>query len=176
MKLILFLSNLMVPAVIFFIVFYGVLKKIPVFDVFTRGVEKGFKTVLHIAPALIGLMMAVSVLRASGILAYITDFLKPLESILHFPTELIPMIFIRLFSSSAATGFLLDLFKEMGPDSLAGIMASIIMSCTEAAFYTMSIYYLSVHIKKTRWTLPGALFASLAGVIASVVLANMMFG
>lgn len=175
MKFILFLSDLMVPAIIFSIVFYGILKKIPVFDVFTRGVEKGFKTVFHIAPSLIGLMVAVAALRSCGVLEYVTNFFEPFEKFLHFPSELIPMVFIRLFSTSAATGFLLDLLKEMGPDSLTGIMASIIMSCTEAAFYTMSIYYLSVHIKKTRWTLPGALFASLAGVIASVLLTNWIF-
>ena len=175
MRLILFLSDLMVPAVIFAIVFYGLLKKIPVFDVFTRGVEKGFQTVLHIAPTLIGLMMAVGALRASGILEYITKLLEPVGNAFHFPAELVPMAFIRLFSSSAAISFLLDLYKEVGPDSLTGIMASIMMSCTEAAFYTMSIYYLAVRVKKTRWTLPGALFASLAGIIASIILANAMF-
>lgn len=175
MKFILFLSDLMVPAVIFSIVFYGLLKKIPVFDAFTRGVEKGFQTVLHVAPTLIGLMMAVAALRASGVLEYLTTLLKPMEAILPFPMELVPMIFIRLFSSSAATSFLLDLFKELGPDSPTGLMASIIMSCTEAAFYTMSIYYLSIHIKKTRWTLPGALFASFAGVVASVILTYLIF-
>lgn len=175
MKFLLFLSNLMVPAVMFSIVFYGLLKKIPVFDVFIRGVEKGFRTVFHIAPTLIGLMIAVAALRASGVLEYMIALLKPLENLFHFPMELIPMIFIRLFSSSAATGFLLDIFKELGPDSPVGLMASIIMSCTEAAFYTMSIYYMSIHVKKTRWTLPGALLASFAGVIASAVLTYLVF-
>ncbi|MDO4554204.1 MAG: spore maturation protein [Lachnospiraceae bacterium] len=174
MELVLFLSNLMVPAVIFSIVFYGILKKIPVFDVFTKGVEKGFRTVLHIAPTLIGLMVAVSTLRSSGVLESITSFLKPFGRRLHFPAELIPMALIRLFSSSAATGFLLDIYKVSGPDSLNGLMASIMMSCTEAAFYTMSIYYLSVRIKKTRWTLPGALFTSFSGIFISILLANMM--
>ena len=175
MKFILFFSDLMIPAIIFSIVFYGLLKKIPVFDVFTSGVEKGFRTVLHIAPTLIGLMMAVAALRASGVLEYLTASLKPLGAVLHFPMELVPMIFIRLFSSSAAISFLLYLFKELGPDSTTGMMASIIMSCTEAAFYTMSIYYLSIDIKKTRWTLPGALLASFAGIISSALLTYVLF-
>ena len=172
MQFLIFLSDFMVPAVIFAIVFYGFLKKIPVFDVFTRGVKKGFSTVFYIAPSLIGLMSAVSALRGSGILDHLEKLLKPLACLLRFPAELIPLTFIRLFSSSAATGFLLDIYKELGPDSVTGLMASILMSCTEAAFYTMSISYQSVHIKKTRWTLPGALFASIAGVIASVILAK----
>ena len=66
-------------------------------------------------------------------------------------------------------GFL-DIFKELGPDSFTGFTASIILSCTEAAFYTMSIYFTSIHIKKTRWTLPGALFSSFTGILASFIL------
>lgn len=175
MKILLFVSDLIIPAVIFSIVFYGLLKKVPVFDVFIRGVLKGFRTVLQIAPTLIGLIVAVSALRASGFLTWLTHFLKSVFHGTFFPAELIPMIFVRLFSSSAATTFLLDLFREYGPDSFIGIMASIIMSCTEAAFYTMSIYFLSIGIKKTRWTLPGALFASFVGILVSIFLTNLLF-
>jgi spore maturation protein B len=175
MKCLLFFSDLIIPVLIFSIVLYGLLKKVPVFDVFTRGVEKGFRTVFQIAPTLIGLMVAVAALRGSGLLDFLISFFKPLGKLLHFPTELLPLIFIRLFSSSAATSFLLDIFKEMGPDSTTGRMASILLSCTEAAFYTMSVYYVSIHIKKTRWTLPGALFASFAGIIASILLTYFLF-
>ena len=75
-----------------------------------------------------------------------------------------------MFSSSAATGILLDLFKEYGTDSRIGLIASVMMSCTETIFYTMSVYFLSAKVKKTRFTLPGALLATLAGIIASVYL------
>lgn len=174
MKFLLFLSDLMIPAVIFFIILHGISKKLPVFDLFTQGTERGFRTVLHTAPTLIGLMTAVSAFRASGFLDFIETIFLPLESLLHFPAKLVPLTFVRLFSTSAATGFLLDIFKEMGPDSLAGLTGSLLMSCTEAAFYTMSIYYTSVHIKKTRWTLPGALLASLAGIVTSALLARCL--
>lgn len=170
MNFLVFLSDLIIPAVIFFIIFHGIKKRLPVFDLFTKGTERGFLTVLHTAPALIGLFMAVSALRASGILTIIETIFYPLEKYFHFPAKLIPLTFIRLFSTSAATGFLLDIFKEMGPDSFAGLTASFIMSCTEAAFYTMSIYFASVHIKRTRWTLPGALLATFAGVFTSIIL------
>ena len=140
MNILFFVSDLIIPAVIFSIVFYGLLKKVPVFDVFIRGVLKGFRTVLQIAPTLIGLIVAVSALRASGFLTWLTHFLKSVFHGTFFPAELIPMIFIRLFSSSAATTFLLDLFREYGPDSFIGIMASIILSCTEAAFYTACVW------------------------------------
>lgn len=170
MKFLLFFSDFIIPFVIFLIILSGVFKKLPVFQLFTEGTERGFRTVLKTAPALIGLMSAVSALRASGILSFLESLFLPLEKMFAFPARLVPLIFIRLFSSSAATGFLLDIFKEMGPDSFTGYAASIIMSCTEAAFYTMSIYFASVHIKKTRWTLPGALLSSLAGIMASLIL------
>ena len=81
-----------------------------------------------------------------------------------------------MFSSSAATGLALDIFKEFGPDSLSGRMVSIILSCTETVFYTMSVYFMSVKIKKTRYTLAGALLATLAGVAVSIWLAGLPFG
>ena len=174
MDFLVFLSDLMIPAVIFLIISYGIKKRLPVFDIFTKGTERGFLTVLHTAPTLIGLFMAVSALRASGILTLIETMFTPLEQHFHFPAKLIPLMVIRLFSTSATTGFLLDIFKEMGPDSFAGLTASLLMSCTEAVFYTMSIYFTSVHVKKTRWTLPGALVSSIAGILASIVLSFLL--
>jgi spore maturation protein B len=121
------------------------------------------------APTLIGLMSAVSALRASGILNLLEKIFLPFEKIICLPSRLVPLVFVRLFSTSAATGFLLDIFREYGPDSLLGFAASIIMSCTEAAFYTMSIYFTSVQITKTRWTFPGAIFACSSGIAASLL-------
>ena len=89
---------------------------------------------------------------------------------LGFPSRLLPMALVKLFSSSAATGLALDIFKQYGPDSQLGMITSIMLSCTETVFYTMSIYFMSVKVKKTRYTLAGALAATLAGVIMSVIL------
>ena len=89
---------------------------------------------------------------------------------LHFPAQLVPVTIIKMFSSSAATGLLLDLYKEFGPDSTLGVMASIMMSSTETIFYTMSVYFLAAHVRKSRYTLTGALLATLAGTIASIFL------
>lgn len=92
--------------------------------------------------------------------------------LLHFPSELVPVTIVKMFSSSAATGLLIDLYKEFGPDSLLGTMASIMMSSTETIFYTMSVYFMAAHVKKSRYTLAGALLATLAGTIASIILAG----
>ena len=85
-----------------------------------------------------------------------------------------PLTLVKMFSSSAATGLLLDIYKEFGTDSYIGRIASISMSCTETIFYTMSVYFMTAKVKKTRYTLVGALLATLGGLAASVVLAGMM--
>ena len=94
--------------------------------------------------------------------------LSPVAEVLHFDAELIPVSIIKLFSSSAATGLVLDIFETYGPDSPIGKTVSILCSSTETVFYTMSVYFIAVKVKKTRWTLAGGLLATLAGIIASV--------
>ncbi|HHT98396.1 MAG TPA: spore maturation protein [Clostridiales bacterium] len=175
MDLILYISNFIMPFVVLFIISYGLYKKVNIYDEFIKGATEGFKVVLNIAPTLIGLMLAVGVLRVSGALDILSSFIMPLTNLLHFPSVLIPSVIIKLFSSSAATGLVLDIFKNYGPDSYEGRLISIIMSSTETIFYTMTVYFMSIGIKKTRYTLIGCLIATLAGVVGSVVITNIVF-
>ena len=113
-------------------------------------------------------MVAVGILRASGFLEFFGKLLGQFTSYIGFPGELVPLAIVRMFSSSAATGIVLDIFKQYGTDSQIGLIASVMMSCTETIFYTMSVYFMAVKVKKTRYTLAGALIATLAGIVASV--------
>lgn len=174
MKLLLYISDMIVPASIFLIVIYGVSEKVKVYDEFVRGAKKGFYTVIKILPTLIGLMVAVGILRASGFLEFLAGLLGNVTDYRGFPSQLVPLTLVRMFSSSAATGLLLDLFKEYGTDSRIGLIASIMLSCTETIFYTMSVYFMAAKVKKTRYTLPGALLATIAGIVASVWLAGIV--
>lgn len=174
MQFLLFLSESIIPLVIFLIVTYGLLNRQNVYQNFLKGAKDGFFTVIDILPTLVGLMTAVGILRASGFFDFLSGILKNLMGPLHFPTELIPVAIVKMFSSSAATGLLLDLFKTHGTDSFIGLCASIMMSCTETIFYTMSIYFMHIHVKKTRFTLAGALFATISGIAASIFLASLM--
>ncbi|MDR2903965.1 MAG: spore maturation protein [Clostridiales bacterium] len=176
MQLLLFLSDLMVPMVFVVIILFGISKKVPLFTEFTNGAKEGFATVLQIMPTLIGLMVAVGILRASGALDILSGWLAPLTDLVGFPKEALPITFMRLVSSSASTGLLLDVFKNFGPDSFIGRFVSVMMSCTETIFYTMSVYFLSVKITKTKYTLAGALIANFAGVIASIYITAWVFG
>lgn len=129
---------------------------------------------VQIMPTLVGLMVAVGVLRASGFLSFVGRLFEGVTDHIGFPSELVPLVFIKMFSSSAATGLVLDIFKTHGPDSYIGMITSIMMSCTETIFYTMSVYFLAAKVTKTKYTLAGALISTIAGIVASVVLAGMM--
>ena len=173
-RFLLFLSDLIVPFLIFFVVAQGIAARRPVYDDFVKGAKDGIRTVVQIMPTLTGLMAAVGVLRASGFLDFLSQVLAPLTERLHFPSELLPLAVVRMFSSSAATGLALDIFREYGTDSFLGLAASILMGCTETIFYTMSIYFVSAKERKTRYTLPGALLATAAGAAASIFHAGRM--
>ncbi len=170
------LSDIIIPMLIFFIVGYGMVSHVKVYETFLKGAKDGLRIAVEILPTLIGLLVAVGVLRASGFFELLGVVLEPVTTALKLPVQLIPLLVVKMFSSSAATGLVLDIFKSCGPDSYAGMLTSILMSCTETIFYTMSVYFLAAKVTKTGYTLKGALLATLAGTVASVILAGMMIG
>lgn len=176
MNLLLTISDFIIPVTMLFIVVFGSLQKVNIYEVFLEGARDGLKTVVEILPTLIGLIVAVEIMRAGGLLALLTELLRPLAQRIGFPVELAPLSLVRLISSSAATGLLTDLFANYGPDSFLGRAASVMMSCTETVFYTMSLYFLSIGIRKTRYTLPCTLLANFVGIYAAVWLTRVVFG
>lgn len=174
MNFLLFLSETVIPVLIFWIVAYGLVNRRPVYEDFIEGAKDGFTTVFGILPTLIGLMIAVGVLRASGFLEMLGGLLLALIPKQIFPSELLPLSLVKMFSSSAATGLLLDIFKEHGPDSFLGRTAAVMMSSTETVFYTLSVYFMSVNIKKSRYTVAGALVCTIAGLFASIFFVKFM--
>lgn len=175
MRFLIYISDYIIPFIFFYIIGMGLLMKQNVYDDFISGAKDGFKVVIDILPTLIGLMVAIGILRASGALDSLAGFLRPVTDILHFPSEVVPLVIIKMFSSSAATSLLLDIFKEHGPDSYLGRLSSIIMSSTETIFYTLAVYFMAAGVKKTRYTLAGCLLATFTGVAASVIITNLVF-
>ena len=160
--------------ILFWIIGYGLVSGVKVYETFLKGAKEGLRVVTGILPTLIGLMTAVGILRASGFFDLLGRLLSPVTRAVGLPAQLIPLLIVKMFSSSAATGLVLDIFKTCGPDSYAGLLTSILMSCTETIFYTMSVYFLAAKVTKTRYSLPGALLATLAGTVASIFLATNM--
>lgn len=173
-QFLLYLSNFMIPIVIFYIVGYGLCSHTDIFGAFVKGAQDGFKVVLKVLPTLIGLMMAIGILRASGLLEMLSDWIAPTAEKADFPAVLVPLSLIKMVSSSAATGLLLDIYKKFGTDSHEGFLASVLMCCSETIFYTISVYFIATGDKKhapvtkMNWTLTGALIATFAGMAASV--------
>ncbi|MCL2198685.1 MAG: spore maturation protein [Defluviitaleaceae bacterium] len=175
MNWILFLSDMIIPVTFAGILMYALSKHVPVYDNFIVGAKEGFFTVFKIAPTIVGLMVAVGMLRASGAFDILSGLISPVTDYTGFPSEAVPLTLMRLVSSSASTGLLLDLFERYGADSFLGRFVSVMMSSTETVFYTMSIYFMSIKITKTRFTLAGALLANFAGVMLSLWITGLLY-
>ena len=177
MEVLYYISDCMIPFVILYLVGYGMCKKVDIFDSFIEGAKDGFLTVYKILPTLIGLMIGVGILRQSGFMEWLLDCiaqgLGQITAEIGFPAELFPVTIVKMFSSSAATGLLLDIYKTYGTDSYLGTLASVLMSCSETIFYTMSVYFMTARVTKTRYTLTGALVATFAGAAMAVLLVGM---
>lgn len=178
------ISNMIIPLIVFYIVGCGVIKKQNVYEDFVDGAKDGIHVVIDILPTLIGLMLGVAVLRESGFLEFVTDCLAQIfenaqagdANVINesskIPFELVPIAIVKLFSSSAATGLLLDIYRNFGTDSYIGMVASVMMSSTETVFYTLSVYMIAAKVNKSRWVIPGAMLCTIAGIIASIMLSK----
>ncbi len=176
MEVLSYISVAIIPLIILLTLSYGFYKKIDVLEVFKEGVVEGAHTVVSLMPTILGLFLAVSVFSSSGALGVLARIFGVLVEPLGYPKELVPLTLMRLVSSAASTSLLFDVFKNFGTDSYNGRLASVMMSCTETVFYTMSIYLVTAKITKSRYVLPGALISNLAGVVASVYIVNLIWG
>ncbi|MGN0165004.1 MAG: nucleoside recognition domain-containing protein [Lachnospiraceae bacterium] len=168
------LSNYMIPLILFLIAGAAFTCGKNGYDVFTEGAKDGLKVCVGLIPTLIGLLVAVGILRNSGALDGLANVMEPVAEFIHFPKELVPLAIIKMFSSSAATSLLLDIYKEFGTDSYNGLLGSLMLSSTETIMYMMSMYYMSAKVKHTRYTLPGALLVTISGIGISTFLVNLI--
>ena len=167
--------ELIMPLFAAAVVIFGLIKKVNVFDEFTEGAREGFVTLYTIAPSILGLVFAVSLLKTGGAVDVICDFLKPVADILGFPNELVPMALLRPVSGSGSTALLIQSFKDCGPDSFAGRVASVLAGSSETTFYATAMYYGCIGIKKIRHTLIAAIAADLTAAAMSVITVNIFF-
>lgn len=174
MSLINYLSTIAVPMVILIIVTYGIAEKNKVYDTFLEGAREGLQVVMNIFPTLIGIFLAVSALRSSGIIDLIINIIKPVIQFLKIPAEIMPLALLRPISGSASMAVATDIISKYGVDSTIGLIASTIMGSTETTFYTIALYTSAVGIKKIRFVLAAALIADITGMLVSVVICRFM--
>ncbi len=174
MNIINYVSSLAIPMVILLVVIYGVKQKNKVYDSFVEGVKEGINIVINIFPTLVGLFIAIGLLRTSGIIELVSKILQPILNLVKIPMEIMPLALLRPISGSASMAVATDIMKTYGVDSLIGIIASTIMGSTETTLYTIAIYTSAVGIKKIRYVLIAALTADIVGMIVSTVICNIM--
>jgi spore maturation protein B len=174
MNIINYLSSSAIPVVILIIIVYGLIEKNKVYDTFIQGAKEGIKIVYNIFPTLIGIFLAVGVLRSSGILDLIIKFISPVTLLFNIPSEIMPLALIRPISGSASMAVATDIMNNFGVDSKIGLIASTIMGSTETTLYTIAIYTSCVGIKKIRFVLASALIADVVGMLISVVIWNFL--
>lgn len=170
-----YISMLFVPAFIVCIVIHGLINKTPVYEAFVEGAAEGVKMSIKIIPYVVAFVFAVSMLNAAGGFEYLAKFLSPVLSVLNIPPELLPLAITRPFSGNASFGILANILNTYGADSMVGRMASTLMGSSETLFYTIAIYFGNVGITKTRYIVPAALIAEVAGLIATVVICSIVF-
>lgn len=174
MNIVNFLSAGAIPTIIVTVILYGLKEKQKVFDIFLDGAKEGMEIVIGLFPTLLGIFLAIGLLRNSGILDFIISIISPITNLLKVPSQILPLAMLRPISGSASMGIAVDIMEKYGVDSLIGKITSTIMGSTETTFYTIAIYTASVKVKKIRFVLVAALLADLAGMITSVIICQLM--
>ncbi|HEU4679003.1 MAG TPA: nucleoside recognition domain-containing protein [Terrimicrobiaceae bacterium] len=170
------ISLLAIPFILTMFPLYAAARRVPVYEEFVEGAKEGFQVAIRIIPFLVAILAAIGMFRAAGGIDLLARLLSPIFEPLHFPPELLPLVLMRPLSGSGANGIFAELVKAHGPDSLIARMGATVMGSTETTFYVIAVYFGSVAIRRTRHAVAAGLIADLAGVIASVLICNLVFG
>lgn len=168
------ISVFSVPVMIVGIIVFGLFKRINVYDSFVAGAKTGLENMVQIVAPLVGLVVGIYMFRSSGAMQLVAKVLKPITDFVGMPADVLPLALLRPVSGSGSMAIVNDIFKNFGPDSLAGKIASVMMGSTETTFYTVAVYFGAVGIKNLRHTLKSALIADVAGMILSVWAVRML--
>ncbi|GAA0347065.1 spore maturation protein SpmB [Bacillus carboniphilus] len=169
------LSLWLIPLIIGGILIYGTLKRVPTYESFVEGGKDGIQIAFSIIPYLVGMLVAITVFRASGALEYFMGLIEPILRFVGVPAEIVPLAIIRPISGTAALGMTSDLIATYGPDSFIGRLASTLQGSTDTTFYVLTVYFGAVGIKKMGDALKVGLLADLVGIIASIVIVTLLF-
>lgn len=168
------ISDLMIPAVIGFVAVYGLTKRCRIFEAFVEGAGEGLRVVARIAPSMLGIMLAMGMLRSSGALELLTELLSPVLALLGIPKQVTPLVLLRPISGSGSLSVFKGIIDAEGPDSFAGRVASVMQGSTETTFYTIALYYGVTRVKQQRHTLAAAAAGDWAGFVMSALTVTML--
>lgn len=169
-------SQWVIPLVILFIGGIGYLRGVKVYESFVEGAKEGFNIAIMIIPYLVAILFAVALFDTGGAMKLLAFILQPITNLLGMPPAILPLAIIRPLTGAGARGVMLNIFDEYGPDSIEGLIASVLQGSTETTFYVLAVYLGSVGIRRTRYAVPACLTGDIVGIIASVIICNLWFG
>lgn len=169
------ISKVILPIFIFGIIFYGLKKKINIYDSFLEGAKEGLVTTFSIFPAVIAMIFAINIFLDSGVLNFIASFFTSFLKAFNIEFEILPMALLRPISGNASLAIMNEIFMKFGPDSFTGRLASVLQGCTDTTVYVIALYFGTVKITKIKHALSVGLFADLVGIIMAFILTNLFF-
>jgi len=169
------ISKIILPIFILIIIFYGVKKNINIYDTFLDGAKEGLITTFNIFPAIMAMIFAINIFLDSNVLEFILKLIRPLLGTITLPIEIIPMAILRPVSGTASLAIMNDIFKNFGPDSFVGRLASILQGCTDTTIYVIALYFGTIKVTKIKHALWVGLFADLVGIIMAFIITNLFF-
>ncbi len=169
------LSICILPSIVFVVLIWAMVKKVPAYEVFTEGAKEGFKTAVRIIPYIVAIMVAVGMLRASGFIDILGNLLKTPLEYLKIPVDVLPLMVTRSLSGGATIGMFSDIVSNTGADSFASKLGAVIVGSSETTFYVLAVYFGAVGIKKFRHAVITGVLADIIGVILAVIVCRIMF-
>ncbi|MBU6136405.1 MULTISPECIES: spore maturation protein [Clostridium] len=169
-----YLTKSIIPIIVIIIITYGMFKGRKVYEWFIEGAKDGLKVCLNIFPYLLAMIIAVNIFREAKLLDILNNMIAPIGGLIGLPKEVIPLVLVKPLSGSGAVGILTDILKTYGPDTTIGLISSVIMGTTETIFYTITVYFGAVQIKKIRHTLWAAILADITAIIAAIFLVSRL--
>ena len=170
-----YISNLIIPLIVLFVILYSILKKCNVYDDFIEGVKESFSLFLSMFPCLLAMIFGINLFINSGFLISFLNIFDCFFLKLNLPIDIVPLMVLRPISGTASLAYLNNLFVNYGPDSFIGRLGSVIQGSTETTLYVLTLYFGSVGIKKIRYALTAGLISDLIGIIGAVVLVKWLF-
>lgn len=166
-----FFTNL----IILLIIIFATVKKIPVFDAFVEGAKEGIKSTVKLAPLILALIVSVNMFKESGAMDILVKLLTPIANFLNMPKDIVPLVLIKPISGSGSLALVSSIFKDFGPDSFIGKLASVIMASSETTFYILTVYLASSKFKLTKKLIFTAILVNIFSFLVSSTIVKLMF-